>query len=433
MEKIYSKFTKDRVRKFQIETYIAVEEDHRYVAKRALNTEAVNHIAKMYQFYEERKNRGLYCGSSLPKTGTICFDYLIGKSLCKEMLQALSDKDETSFLSYLSIYKEILKECQEHVEKVDGAENLSEEFSQVFGQWNFPNPMLCSKNLDIDLTFDNIIHEKEPDCYKIIDYEWFFPFPVPIKYVIYRAVFAFHFKYASMMQDIIELKQMYEIFDISEEEITVFEEMNAHFNAYVYGTYGMNQVYEKYKKEVYNVRKLLPEENLFLQIFVNDGTEYREDMATTVFLDTKQVDVTIPIKEQEEPKEQSLIYRVDPLNVSCVLKNVKVDVIFEDGESAKVREYDHNAIRFSDNCMAFPTEDPQILIKNSWDKKIAALHISFEILEAAMAEQPVMRALEEKQKQLQKVQDELNLIKDSKVYQSLLAKKIDKLMGDIYS
>lgn len=440
MRKIYSKLTRDRVRKFQIETYIAVEDGNKYVAKRALNTDAVNHIEKMHRFYEEHKDTGLYCGSSLSKTGTIRFDFLEGKSLCKEMLGALSDKDEASFVTYLSTYKEILKNCQGKMEEVNSAKESAEEFKEVFGEWSFKNPMLCAKNLDIDLTFDNIIHAEDTGSYKVIDYEWFFPFAVPVKYVIYRAVFAFHFKYASMMQDVIDLHQIYELFEISDEEIKLFEEMNAHFDAYAYGTYGMHQVYDKYKKEVYNVRKLLPEEHLFLQMFENDGAEYREDMAVTVPLDTKQVDVTIPVKEQENMHANALIYRVDPLNVSCVLKNLKIYVMFKDGKSAKVEQFEHNAVLFSENRMAFPSEDPQVLIKNIWNKKVAALHVRFEILQAGMAEQPVMRALEEKQKelcempeQMRKVQDELNLIKASKVYQSLLAKKIDKLMGDIYS
>ncbi len=404
MKKIYSKLTKDRVRKFQIETYIAVEDKEKYVAKRALNTDAVSHIAKMHRFYEEHKDTGLYCGSSLPKTGTIRFDFLAGKSLCKEMLGALSDKDEASFVTCLSTYKEILKNCQGKTEEVNSAKDSAEEFKEVFGDWNFKTPMLCAKNLDIDLTFDNIIHAEDTGSYKIIDYEWFFPFAVPVKYVIYRAVFAFYFKYASMMQDVIGLHQIYELFEISDEEVILFEEMNKHFDAYAFGAYGMHQVYDQYKKETYNVRKLLPEEHLFLQMFENDGAEYREDMAVTMPLDTRQVDVLVPIKEQADSGAKVPVYRVDPLNVSCVLKNLKIYAVFSDGKSVRVEKFKHNAILFSEDRMAFPSEDPQIFIKNIWNKKVAAFHVCFDILQAGMAEQPLMRALEENQ-------SKLNLIK----------------------
>ncbi len=73
------------------------------------------------------------------------------------------------------------------------------------------------------------------------------------------------------------------------------------------------------KKEVYDVKKLLPEENLFLQVFLNDGTNYLEDKAITNHIIGQNVKLNIPIEFTQDVSE----IRLDPLNVSCVLQNLK--------------------------------------------------------------------------------------------------------------
>ena len=54
--------------------------------------------------------------------------------------------------------------------------------------------MECGKEMNIDMSFDNIITDQTDNKYKIIDYEWVFPFPIPVKFVIYRAVVCFLYK-----------------------------------------------------------------------------------------------------------------------------------------------------------------------------------------------------------------------------------------------
>ena len=82
-----------------------------------------------------------------------------------------------------------------------------------------------------------------------------------MKFVIYRAVSAFYTRNGSAMKDIMTINEIYDCFDITEEEIVIFENMNEAFNQYVYGgKNGYNASLIAYKKEVYDVKKLLPEE-----------------------------------------------------------------------------------------------------------------------------------------------------------------------------
>lgn len=64
------------------------------------------------------------------------------------------------------------------------------------------------------------------------------------------------------------------------------------------------------------MKKLLPEENLFLQVFLNDGTNYLEDKAITKPIMGQNVKLNIPIEFTQYVSE----IRLDPLNVSCVCK-----------------------------------------------------------------------------------------------------------------
>ena len=122
--------------------------------------------------------------------------------------------------------------------------------------------------------------------------------------------------------------------------------MNEAFNQYVYGgKNGYNASLIAYKKEVYDVKKLLPEENLFLQVFLNDGTNYLEDKAITNHIIGQNVKLNIPIEFTQYVSE----IRLDPLNVSCVLQNLKVQIVTKDNNEYEIEHYRTNAIRSTDH------------------------------------------------------------------------------------
>ena len=113
---------------------------------------------------------------------------------------------------------------------------------------------------------------------------------------------------------------------------------------------------------------------MFLQLFVNDGTVYREELAVTKTLEGRKISISIPIVV-----EPGYTLRIDPLNVSCVLKNLEIQVTLSDNVTYFEKEYEHNAIILS-NQFTFISEDPQLLIKNCYPQSIQKVFISFEIL-----------------------------------------------------
>ena len=431
MKKIYSKITKERQKQFQIETYITQDGDEKQVVKKALTPECIEHIQGMQRYYEKHRSANFLCPSRMISEKEVAFEFLQGKSLCNEMLEALAQRGEAKFISYLRIYDEIIRQ---NVQVVKGPFMAENGFEEIFGNVAFEDEIEYATGLNIDMAFDNIIRDESDGSYKIIDYEWVFPLNIPIKFVIYRAVLAFYTRNASAMKDIIGLGEIYGCFDITDSETIVFDHMNEAFNAYVYGGQdGYNSSVIAYKKEVYDVKKMLPEENLFLQVFLNDGTKYLEGRAITNHVIGKRVKMDIPLEFTQKVSE----IRVDPLNVSCVLKNLQVKVVTKENDEYEIKEYQHNAIITKDNDFIFVSEDPQLIFQNCWENQLKMIKIRFTIKEAGLQDNPMIVALSEiknqmnqMETQMRKVEGELEYIKGTKVYKTLLERKVDKVLGE---
>lgn len=417
MKKIYSKITKERQKQFQIETAILKDGEKKLVTKKALLPEGEAHIQNMNRYYEAHKAKDNLCPSRMLSEREIVFDFLSGKSLCNELLEALDAREEIRFMSLLKTYDEIIRE---NVEVERGTFTPTEEFQRTFGNATFSGEMEYAKELNIDMTFDNMIKDAADGRYKTIDYEWIFPFDIPLKFVIYRAVLAFYLRNASVMKDVISLQEIYDCFLITEEEVVTFAKMNEAFIAYVYGgSEGYNEHLVPYKKEVYDVKKLLPEQNLFLQVFLNDGTAYLEDQAVTRTIDSKKVHLMIPLELLEEIRE----IRLDPLNVSSVLEKLKVEAVRKDGSIEEITEYRHNAMITQEGAYIFTSEDPQLIFDNRWGTELSGIVVTFEVREAGLLENPMTA-------QLEYLKRELDYIQSSKVYKAFLEKKVEKALGE---
>lgn len=417
MKKIYSKFTKDRRAQFQIETYIAVEDGRRYVAKRALTKDAKAHVRSMVDFYQNHKEKDLLCESTPDGDDTVRFAFLEGRSLCKEMLGALDAHDHDAFMAILTHYHEILIHSVDKSSDVaDGAEYSvnSSSYEEVFGAAKMDG-LECACNLDIDLTFDNIIHvgdfdpvsgaidQKAPDHYQIIDYEWVFPFEVPVNYAIYRAISAFYLKYASVMQDVVTLSDMYELFLITPEQVAIFEQMNENFDAYVYGRKGAHQVLAGYRKQVFDAKQMVSQsieegKVYFVQSFLDCGDGYGEegslkfDIPMPKGTEKIPVEAVIPVANAATVRQ----LRIDPVNISCIIQDVALTVELSDGSKVTVEQFLHNAITTSEGQYIFANEDPQFCIDNIWGEKLVSIQVSFELISLDVLNNPALKFLAEK-------------------------------------
>ena len=70
-------------------------------------------------------------------------------------------------------------------------------------------------------------------------------------------------------------------------------------------------------------------------MFLNDGTNYLEDKAITNHIIGQNVKLNIPIEFTQYVSE----IRLDPLNVSCVLQNLKVQIVTKDNNEYEIEHY----------------------------------------------------------------------------------------------
>ena len=96
----------------------------------------------------------------------------------------------------------------------------------------------------------------------------------------------------------------------------------------------------------------------------------------------------------------------------------------------EIEHYRHNAIITKDHDFIFASEDPQIIFENQWENNVREIKIAFRIREAGLQDNPILSALSELKCHMDKVENELEYIKGTKVYKTLLERKVDKVLGE---
>ena len=202
MEKIiYEKLSNERNPRFNIITDIVEREGKKLVIKRPYDDKAVEHINRVFDSYrglQEIVQGSAFCvNQSQLVDGAIESEYLEGEHL------TMADADQ-----YIQAVKTTYMKNAVEFE-------CTPEFEEVFGHVDLPRGILAAKYLDVDLIFENII--KTNKGWEIIDYEWTFDFPIPIKYVFYRAS-----KFSDLPEHLVE---------ISDVEKAAYQQMEDHFQS----------------------------------------------------------------------------------------------------------------------------------------------------------------------------------------------------------
>lgn len=250
MKKIYSKITKERKEPFQIETSIVLsDEGEKQVYKTALSEKSCEHVKKMKTVYD------LYCGKGLRFLNkciysddmSVGFEFLKGKSINAMILEAATDGRKEDMLCAVNEYLKLVKEITETI----GVEEFEtcNDFVKVFGDEELPGVKAC-RGLIFDLIFDNVI--KTEEGYVIIDYEWTFNFPVPVSFVIFRAMNALWVMHSESIGKYVSFDELMDIASVDKMLVDTFLKMDSNFVNYIYGEGSYSSVLKRYRLE--NIR-----------------------------------------------------------------------------------------------------------------------------------------------------------------------------------
>jgi GT2 family glycosyltransferase len=364
---LYTKYSNDRDPRFQIRTDILEENGARFVVKSPASRASLAHVASLKEkeglLNESFAGTEFIANKADPEGDAVRFAFLRGDTVEEKLDELLNGEEsalEGALLGFLTRIDALGKE----------EFHATEEFRSVFGN-HFPSaPDTCASVTDIDLVLNNLI--PEGDHIHVIDYEWTFYFPVPLRYVKWRILN--YYVYGSSKRLFLRDRGIFRKAGIFPEEEKLFSQMESSFQAYVAG-------------ETTPLFMLYPD--------ISEGCLYLDDMLQGKTGRTTSPYVTVYADRgegfQEETSERYRIrdgkwqkafdltgihaLRIDPTESRCIVRVARLHI------GKHEAAFETTGTVTDKNRILFTEPDPQILIGNlSGENGVleAALYITHE-------------------------------------------------------
>ena len=184
-EILYSKFSKDRQKKFQIATMIVEENGEKSVIKKAMHKEGEAHVRKMVESRELLSelfvNSGVEMCPCKEENGQVRFLFVEGKSL-EERIHRHSEANDYEAL------KEDYRFLAKIIFSVKGMHTFESNpaFEEIFGFPKFKEAQHSADISNVDMIPANLLFGKK--CV-LADYEWVFFFEIPLEFIYARSIF----------------------------------------------------------------------------------------------------------------------------------------------------------------------------------------------------------------------------------------------------
>ena len=236
---IYSKYSNERAERFRIRTDIVTDEaGEKKVYKYACTIQAGDHIRRQEELGKQLDaayagSRITFCPCTTEDVPGGCRSvspFVQGDNLQHLMEQAVEAGDWENVEQMVAAY----------ADRVSGSGgeipfDRTPEFAEVFGEGKLTEGIPCATVSGVVLIFSNIFVESgkaaADSAWTVIDYEWTFPFPVPKKYLIYRAVYYAY--YQIFKAEGKSLADWLKSAGLTEEETECFARMEEHFQEYL--------------------------------------------------------------------------------------------------------------------------------------------------------------------------------------------------------
>ncbi len=199
---LYAKMSTDRDRHFSIATTIEEQNGEKVVVKQPMTNEAKRHLQNMQN---KQKDYGSWSSLGIKAKGdAVVTPFLQEKSLGQQAKQAIYEHNVEKVKNLISTVsmlceKESAATGNRHIVSREMSGRERTEFAQVFGTSQICPELPCIAPANIDLILDNIF-EKDGK-YRVIDCEWIFDFPVPVAFIIWRAINELYSSYPQLEQD----------------------------------------------------------------------------------------------------------------------------------------------------------------------------------------------------------------------------------------
>ena len=345
---IYRKFPENRGRRFRMETDIVSGPEGKYVSKTPVFPEGKKHVEKTL----ELTGKLTEALSALPHV-SVCQPEISGEGLRYAFAKGVS-------------LRELIKERAEKKD-FEGVGHLldrftglvyfgstetdfepTEDFTKIFGDCGFSGRTAVSPVTDLDLIFENVF--VDGDDWTLIDCEWTFDFPIPLKYVLYRAVSY----YTDRPSDPDTYDFMMTRFGISEQEEEVFVRMEKGFQTFVSsGEVSFREECRERRRPIINLNEAFTNllDTVCWNIYYDHGKGFSEETKQE-FIGTLSGENRIPLTFDGTVTE----VRIDPG------ENKGFVVMKNRGELPPGLNVVTNGLEGPDGLYVFDHDDPQIMI-----------------------------------------------------------------------
>ena len=380
---VFVKYANERARDYRIATVIYSDNDRLNwsVKKIALNKESNAHIEEIYTSYldlcRHYEGTGLApnkCSIASDESLSVPVENYHADSASRVELEYVSGMTLNTYLDRLEENKEyermllLMKEYEAMVYSIneDMFEN-SEEFINVFGE-RVEGEYAASKICDLDMIFSNIVFDKdrkENGEWCVLDYEWTFKFPIPAKFIIYRALYYYiedHRNSAFLNYMSKRGTDLYKEFNISDNEKDMFERLEHNFQVYIIrGVASLNVMHELMPVQTLDLKQAI-EAELYLRdlnnpkLYYGCGEGFANDRQLYIFGKVSDDSVSISIPLKAEITE----LRIDPTEYPCIVKVKKAVLVMSDGSERPADRFLTNGYVGSKTTLLFDTNDSQI-------------------------------------------------------------------------
>lgn len=395
---IYTKFSNDRTPEFNIRTIMTEETADngdstskvRHLYKMADTKAAQQQIRRMETAYQQLLE--IYDKTKLEpnkiktKEDKIEFEFIQGISIEESLDQLIAHGE---YQQARELFMEMIGNICSGTKKIKF--HMTDDFLAVFKHAadgaqarQLLNEKDCFTAVDIDMIPANIFKniktiegKLQGERWTVIDYEWTFFFPIPVNYIIYRAI---HY-YADTNEERskIDAEQLYHAVGISGEERRLYECMEQDFQNYVVGEHTPLSVRSKSMIDMptHHISHMVRHVEQHVQrqqavLYYDMGEGFTQEHCIRIQNQDIEEDLTITFPIQKGAKALRLnIWNYD----SCLVEIKKMEF----DKPGKI-EYLTSAYGVSENVVYFDHGSPAFYI-TELPPDVRELHIDFHIIE----------------------------------------------------
>ena len=405
---VFARYSSERAIEYRTATVILSDRAgaEREVYKLALSSEANAHIDSIYVNYlalskmcegsgftpnvcrrrHEETNYAVTGEDGSSGTGCVGLEYVGGITFEGYLNELEAAGEYERMLLLMKQYEALVGSIsKDSFTNTDG-------FKELFGE-ELTGDHHSAKLSDLDLIFTNIVFDKEKrenGVWTILDYEWTFGFPIPVKFILFRAVFYYMNSHkGSAFLKYLKKRglDLYAEFKITMAERAVFERMERHFQLYIIkGAASLEVMHEIMPVRTVNMEKAVSRE-FYLKdlknpkLYYGTGLGFSGDRQLKTFADTDGDSVVLEVPLEADVTE----LRVDPTEYPCIVTVKAVTLTTEDGTKENLDRFLTNGYVGEDNILLFDTDDAQLqFLKLPKGKKIIKLEYDVTMPDRAL-------------------------------------------------